>query len=70
MKTVDKGPGNDVIGLDIDDDPKEYGEIDYDIMFEKQFRAPFERLVVPIWGEGVWDELMTGMFQSGLEEFF
>jgi len=70
MKSVDNGPGSDVIGLEIDDDPRDYGEPDLDIMFEKCFHKPFGRIVDVVWGEGTLREMEDGMVQTGLEEFY
>jgi DNA polymerase elongation subunit (family B) len=70
MKSVKAGPGIEVIGLDIDDDPSDYGVIDFDMMYDKQFVAPFKRIIEPIWGVGSWVEIEQGLKQVSLEEFF
>jgi DNA polymerase I len=70
MKSVKAGPGIEVIGLDIDDDPSDYGVIDFDMMYDKQFVAPFKRIIEPIWGVGSWVEIEHGLKQVSLEEFF
>jgi len=68
MSKVIQGPGIEIVALDIDDNPSDFGEVDYNTMFEKQFQAPFERITEALgWS---WNELMTGMFQGDLEEFF
>jgi len=63
-------PDYDVIAVEIDDNPSDYGEIDYEEMYEKQFKAPLARITDTIWGEESWAELETGAFQDTLEEFF
>lgn len=68
--SYDGAPNYDVIGLDIDDNPTEYGNIDYDTMYEKQFKNIFARITDAIYGDDSWSELETGMFQGDLEEWF
>lgn len=66
----DNAPNYDVIGLDIDDNPSDYGVIDYDTMYEKQFKRIFARITDALFGDDSWSELETGMFQGDLEEWF
>lgn len=67
--TFKGAPDTDVIGLEIDDDPSDFGIIDYDLMFEKVFVNPINRITESIWPDS-WNELITGMVQNTLEEFW
>ena len=68
--TYKDAPIYDVISVEIDDNPSDFGKIDYDVMFEKQFFKPLGRITEAVWGEGSWDELMTGLFTADMDEFF
>lgn len=68
IKKIKNGPVVDVIALDIDDDPNDYADIDYDTMWEKQAQEPIRRII-----EGLgWNyfDIEQGMVTKDMEEFF
>lgn len=68
MNKLKNGEKYDVIAMDIDDDPSDFGEIDYHTMWDNQVRGPLSRIVEALGWD--WDYIESGSKQVTGSAFF
>ena len=68
MKKLKNGEKYDVIAMDIDDDPADFGDIDYNAMWERNVKNPLERIIETL--DWSWSYLETGKRQGDQSNFW
>ena len=68
MNKLNTGEKYDVVAMEQDDDPKDYGEINYKLMWDNQVKGPIGRIVEALGWD--WDYLETGSKQQEAGAFF
>jgi len=67
-RKLKNGESYDVVAMEPDDDPSDFGEIDYDAMWERNVRNPLERMVDTLGWK--WEYLESGAKQGNQSEFW
>jgi len=68
MRKLNNGESYDIVAMDVDDSPSEYGEIDYETMWDNQVRGPLSRIVEALGWD--WGYIESGAKQVTGSDFF